>query len=293
MSHDSERYFPQHKIEKDIGLAEYNFACARVGSTDESVSWATNTTALIATAATYAALEASKYKIELEVVGANGTTFKTIVLLAILLYSILAIVHLSYLHKSRVFASRKVIVLRRILGVSYGEQNLVLPNWRIEGADNPFAIKLFSGFFSYQSFPIHMVLFSAMVSIYLLGSSSVLPIISRFLSCENEQSSLFCIGAIWYGLGLFVYRWQLREVDENLFLWIALTFAFCLRVPTTSAVNTTLYGIKLDIAEAKRLHADFSCMDQFSVFIEDGEFFKHKGVNWKALLHKSHEGFIS
>src|SRR3972149_2528008 len=54
-----------------------------------------------------------------------------------------------------VFAARKVIVLRRMLGLSYGPLQLVLPNWRIEGADEPFAVRLFPGWSTYVTYPYY------------------------------------------------------------------------------------------------------------------------------------------
>ncbi len=283
MSPENERYFPNHKIEPEIGLAEYNFACARVGSTDESITWATNITALISTAATFAALKTSEYKVELATAGTNEETLRLIVLCSILLFSFLSIVHLSYLHKSRIFASRKVIVLRRMLGVSYGENNLVLPNWRIEGADNPFAIKIFPGFFSYQSFPVHMVLLSALTSTFLLGPSAMIVVAAETSLPQLEGFRPIYFGFIWYLLGLSFFKWQLREVDENILLWLSLLIARLLNVEITTGLNTSIYGIKLDIAEAKRLHSDFACIDKVAVFLEDGEFFEHSGINWKGV----------
>lgn len=283
MSEENERYFPQHKIEPEIGLAEYNFACARVGSTDESITWATNITVLISSAAVFAAFKTSEYKLAIASAGTDEKTFRVIVLISILTFSILSIIHLSYLHKSRIFASRKVIVLRRMLGVSYGESNLVLPSWRIEGADNPFAIVLFPGFASYQSFPIHMVLVSAFTSTFLLGNSAIDLFSIEFPQTLTLLNDPLTLGATWYLVGLLVFRWQLREVDENLNLWISLLTARLLRVPITAGINTTIYRIKLDIAEAKRIHSDFVCIDKIAVFLEDGEFFTHKGVNWKGV----------
>lgn len=290
MQSENERYFPQHRIEKEIGLAEYNFACARLTSSDESITWATNTTTLIATAATFAALETSKYSTELQSAGTSSSTLKSVILVAILIFSALSIVHISYLHKSRTFASRKVIVIRRMLGLSYGEQSLVLPNWRVEGADNPFAIKMFPGFISYRSFPVHMVLAAAFVSINILAFEITSAAASVIGLVIDDRNLLILSGLVWYIFGLAIFRFQLRETDENTFLWAAKAVAWLLRVPLTTGINTVIYGIRLDIAEAKRIHADFTEVEKFSVFLEDGEFFYHRGINWKgvtrALLSK-------
>lgn len=57
--------------------------------------------------------------------------------------ALVILTHFIELHKTIVINSRKVITLRRILGIDYGSLQLTLPNWRIEGASNPFVIKVF------------------------------------------------------------------------------------------------------------------------------------------------------
>lgn len=279
MGEDNERYFPNHRLKPDIGLAEYEFACARVGTTDESITWATNISVAISTAATFAAFKLNDYAVEIASAGTEESTLRLIAHCAILAFSFLSIVHLSYLHKARVFASRKIIVLRRMLGVSYGEASLVLPNWRIEGADNPFAISLAPGFLSYQTYPIHMVLVASFVSTALLGSQLcgiINASLGYYFSPDISPSNL---GIVCYLIGLFVFRWQLRESDENLWLWLSKAAAQILRVPVTTGVNTTVYNIKLAIAESERLKTDLIDLREIAVFMEDGEFQSHSGIN--------------
>jgi penicillin-binding protein 1A len=280
---DSERYFPNHKLKPDIGLAEYEFACARVGKTDESITWATNISVAIATAATFAAFRLNDYAQEIANAGTEESTLRLIAHCAILAFSLLSIVHLSYLHKARVFASRKIIVLRRMLGVSYGESSLVLPNWRIEGADNPFAIRLAPTFLSYQTYPVHMVLVASFVSTLLLGSELCSKINSSLVHSFLPHVSPGYLGIFFYFIGLFVFRWQLRESDENLWLWLSRIVAYILRVPVTAGINTKVYGIKLAIAESERLRTDLKNLREIAVFLEDGEFWSHSGINWKGV----------
>lgn len=283
MDEDNERYFPNHKLNRDIGLAEYEFACARVGTTDESITWATNISVAIATAATFAAFKLNDYAQEITDAGAEESTLRLIAHGAIIAFSLLSIVHLSYLHKARVFASRKVIVLRRMLGVSYGDTSLVLPNWRLEGADNPFAIILAPGILSYQIYPVHMVLIASFVSTFLLGSELCGLINSSSFFNYLPDISPTILGIAFYLIGIFVFRWQLRESDENLWLWLSKVAGIFLRIPVTSGVNTTIYNIKLAIAESERLKTDLVDLRKIAVFIEDGEFQSHSGINWKGV----------
>lgn len=153
-----ERFFANHEFKPEIGLAEYDLASKRLDVEEKTFLWATNIISIFSTALWYFGFNLkfnqSANKINDEVESYILTCF----LLFSVVISLMSITHISKLIKNKVFAERKIVLLRRAMGVKYGKNSMVLPSWRIEGSDNPFSIKLFPGFFSYSSFPVYIVL---------------------------------------------------------------------------------------------------------------------------------------
>ena len=79
----------------------------------------------------------------------NALFFSTI----IFLFGALLLRYFVDLQKQITINGRKVVTLRTMLGLDYGHIHLTLPNWRVEGATNPFAIKYFNGWLMFQSMP--------------------------------------------------------------------------------------------------------------------------------------------
>jgi penicillin-binding protein 1A len=284
MEDENQRYFPNHKISENIALAEYNYATSRINSDEQALSWATNTTVLMSTLVGYLSFQAKDIQATLEALGTTHDYFIVVVWLSVLAFSFFSIIHITHLHKSRIHSSRKIIVLRRMLGVSYGDTTLVLPNWRVEGADNPFAIKLFPGFFSYRAFPVHIVLLATLLATLMFTG----PIFNVAREWAQNQLTLprstpAVIGAIWYTIGLLVFRYQLIEPDEGAWLWVSKITARFLGVTVTDGFFTKTYGVKLDVAEAKRLKADLEPLRKFGIHIEDRQFSQHRGINWRGV----------
>jgi penicillin-binding protein 1A len=278
-----EREFPNHKLPDEIGLAEYSSAAQRLENEEAAFSWATNVCTILASGATYVAL-----KLETGDVGANLDKtdlleIKSAFFVLILFISFTSIVRLSYLTKKRVFAARKVIVIRRMLGVSYGENTLVLPNWRIEGADSPFSIHLYPGFFSNQALPVHLILLISSASIWLLWSAFI-QLLSSFyevLDCLNGYAALAI--AVYYALSAMVFRIFLYDTHENYRLTVARIMARALRIKLVPNFELTMYHIKLSVAEAYRLKTDLVQPCKFAVFIEDKQFYEHGGINFQGI----------
>ena len=285
MNDQNERYFPHHVLEKDIGLAEYQLAGQKVNSDDKSITWATNATAIIATASGFAAFNLSEYSNQLDNAGVELNFFRNLFLGAIIIFSLMAIIHISYILKSLVFAERKIIVIRRMLGVSYGQNTLILPNWRIEGADDPFSIHLFPGSFSYRSYPVHVILLSSSFAIFLLGQD-LSEFINNSLNIPEKLrlQTIIILPTLWYIVGLFTFKHQLNEANENWRLWITRLFAFIMRIKLIRNSEQGLYYIRLSNAESKRIGTDLKQAMKFAVFIEDRSFEKHRGINWRGSI---------
>lgn len=283
MNH-SERIFPNHTLERDIGLAEYSSAANRLESEESAFSWATNTATLVASGVVYIALKLGAGDASFDLVSRDLVEVRGSFLVLVLLVSLAAIVRFSYLTKKQVFAARKVIVIRRMLGVSYGENTLVLPNWRVEGADHPFSIHMFPGIFSNQAFPVHMILLTASASIWLLGSSLVQLLSNShdiFLLLGDQQPYWI---ALYYFIGYLTYRVNLYDHHENIRLSTTKILAYFLGVRLVPNFELTMYQVKISVAEAYRVKTDFEPARRFSVFIEDKQFYEHGGVNWRGVV---------
>ncbi len=283
MDDANERYFPQHKLKPDIGLAEYNFAVQKLSSVDQSVTWTTNVITIIATLLGFAAFRLSEWETSVTNAGFTISQTKSFVLVLILIFSFFSIVHISNLLKSNVFSERKIIVLRRMLGVSYGENTLVLPNWRIEGADNPFSIHLWPGFISYRAFPVWFICLASAVSIVLLGPAAMTIVTINNQELVLTKNQLLLVTLSWVFICLYLFRFHLREANENRYLWIVFGAARLLRVPLVSNFEQTIYQIRLSRAELKRLNTDLKHSKTLAVFIEDQAFYQHNGINWRGV----------
>ena len=279
MDEHSERYFPNHRIERDIGLAEYNLAAEKLKSEDQALNWSTNTSIIIFSIASLGSFRLSDYSKGIADAGLNEPSAKIIVLLSILFFSIISIFHITNLIRSRVFSERKIIALRRMLGVTYGQNSLVLPNWRVEGADNPFAIHIFPGYFSFRSSPVWIISLASSFSIFFLLPHSWVESIVSF----DTRFTSAVLALLWFCVSIFLYRSALNEANENWRLWLARVFAKFLGVRLVGNFENTIYQVRLSIAEAHRIHSDFSSIKTISVQIEDNQFYEHKGINWRGV----------
>ncbi|AUQ71194.1 biosynthetic peptidoglycan transglycosylase [Phaeobacter inhibens] len=279
-----ERYYPNHSLERDIGLAEYELASQRLSNQNQALSWSTNVSSIIATIIGFASFKISDHIGKENQIPLTSSELKSLFLLLILFISYMATSHIAHLIKSQTFSERKIIVIRRMLGVSYGKNTLVLPNWRIEGADNPFSIHLNPGIFSHKAFPVWIILASNTVSIIFLGGA-----LAELLKNTWNSNPIFdhldntALIIIWLSFLILSFRRQLNEANENLWLWITKAVAKLFSVPLITNFEQKIYHIRLDIAEMHRLNTDTKNLRTFAVDIEDKEFFDHKGINWKGI----------
>jgi len=200
-------------------------------------------------------------------------------------FSWVALRYFADRQRAIVFAARKVIVLRRMLGLSYGSTQLVLPNWRTEGADEPFAIRLFPGWNTYVTYPYYAIAgISTIVLLFLLA----------FLAKQLESYILFINFPIWpilisisvcWGLYLaFIYRKALLDVHENMDTLLVKNLSHMIRLKIVTNFEYVIYRATLAKYELSRLHIEIKELKGMLVFIEDRDFYNHSGVSIKALL---------
>jgi penicillin-binding protein 1A len=186
---------------------------------------------------------------------------------------------------TKFFSQRKIVLLRRSMGVYYGENSLILPSWRLEGADNPFGLRLFPGYFAYSSFPIFLLSsFSALSLVLLFDNIPLGEFSTKEFELIHPSRTAVIFGGIWFLSGFWIFRYSLNEQNENLYLWFARLISLITRIPLVPNVEYNLYRCKLEIAEAARLGAQTDLIRKFALFIEDKEFYRHKGINWRGVI---------
>ncbi|KGA03475.1 hypothetical protein KP05_01375 [Cobetia amphilecti] len=206
------------------------------------------------------------------------------ILIITILFTVLFLFHFAARQKSIVYAARKVVVLRTVLGVKYGEFQLVLPNWRIEGANEPFAIRMFPGWKSYVAYPCYAISgISAFVIYFILtilldvGGLSIVSTLNADLVVSVPASFLaffaFC----------FLYRHALLDKHESMLLIFTQYVSKLLSLNVEERIEHIVYHAKLSVYEAKRLNIDLKALKRIAVEIEDKEFYRHSGVSWKGL----------
>jgi penicillin-binding protein 1A len=190
---------------------------------------------------------------------------------------VIGIVILRYfieLQRTIVINCRKVITLRGMLGLDYGHLQLTIPNWRVEGATNPFVIRLFPGWLRFGSSPFWIIMFSLNILWYLTYKEINWEIVREFWYVINILITLFFA---------LVYRIQLNETHETFYLSFVKTLAKILRIKLIDQFEYVLYRAKLSVYEKNRLQYNTKIIEKLLVEIEDARFFKHDGIDYKSL----------
>jgi penicillin-binding protein 1A len=192
-----------------------------------------------------------------------------VILLLFLLYIIDA-------YKEVVVYSRKAIVVRRLLGVEYGNYSYPIPNWSVVGADNPFAIRMFPGWGPKQSISILFWTVTILALVPLVFYKALYPLTAWGMMSVAFVAilALFC----------FLFRTRLYDRHESLLLSVGLTIAKMFRLPVSRNIEQDLYMAKLSYSEVVRNKGDDEPLKKLIVAIEDARFYTHKGVVVKSLL---------
>src|SRR4030042_2802846 len=172
LEHGWRQHFPTYNFhDRDIALEEYKTAAKNLEA-EERVFLNASNIAVIASAGIGSLAIGSVDNLTQKLTNVVPATLTLAVLVTLTAgFSWVALRYFADRQKSVVFAARKVIVLRRMLGLNYGTIQLVLPNWRIEGADEPFAVRLFPGWNTYVTYPYYaMAGISSAVLFFLLAS---------------------------------------------------------------------------------------------------------------------------
>ncbi|MBG57457.1 MAG: penicillin-binding protein [Porticoccus sp.] len=280
------QHFPTYHFEdRDIALEEYRSTSKTLEAEERLFLNAANISIVIGAA--FGSLALGKLK---EVTSAlspqvpeQGTL--TIIILVAMVAGVLFLRHFANRQKAIVFAARKVIVLRRMLGMSYGRLQLVLPNWRIEGADEPFAIRLFPGWSTYVAFPCYAI--AGISSVVVFFVSAVL--LDALVTEAALNGTLYAlplavsVAAGWFIYQCWLYRKSLLDTHERTSFLVARGVARFLRLSIDERAEYVIYRANLATHELHRLGVNLSRLKSMAVQIEDKEYFSHGGWSVRGL----------
>lgn len=278
------QHFPTyHFNDRDIALEEYRVAAKNLES-EERVFLNASNVSLVSSAALGSLLIGSSDRLVSVFDGILPPYLISFVLVSVILgFSFVTLKYFSDRQRSIVFSGRKVIVLRRMLGLSYGRVQLLLPNWRVEGADEPLAVRLFPGWFTYAAYPFWIV---------SIVSTSVILFLVAYMIKQNQYifegiSTGFLIGCsviVWFFTTMAIYRASLLDVHETPRLLFYRAIAKLIGLPLVNSIEYIIYRAKLACYETERLNVDIGNVKKLLVFIEDRRFFSHKGIDYLSIL---------
>ncbi|TFD97330.1 penicillin-binding protein 1A [Dysgonomonas capnocytophagoides] len=180
--------------------------------------------------------------------------------------------------------ARKAVTLRTMLGLNYGNIQLTLPNWRVEGASNPFTLKLFNGWFSFQAIPFVVLTLTSNLIWYLSTNGKELWDIKLF--ADNTLYIPWWIGNVLITIiYLYIFRTNLNDRHESNYLNIVKIISKILNIKLLKNIEYIIYRAKLSYIEIERLNVDYSVLTKYLVEIEEHNFYNNsKGYSIRSLL---------
>lgn len=277
------QHFPTYNFhDRDIALEEYKVAAKNLESEERVFLNASNVT-LVASAALGSLLVGSSNQLISVFNDIIPPYIISLILLSIIIgFSFISLKYFADRQRAIVFAGRKVIVLRRMLGLSYGKVQLLLPNWRVEGADQPLALKLFPGWLTYAAYPFWII--------SIISSSVVLFLCAYFVKQNPDVmprelylSSILSMGLTWFVSSMLIFRVSLLDTHETSRLIFYKQLSRIIGLPLTQNIEYIIYRAKLACYETDRIKVTTRNIKKFLVFIEDKDFYSHSGISYKSL----------
>lgn len=286
----AQQYFPTYRVPADkqeVTLKEYDLSAQALTADQRSISLATGlAVVVISFSGTLLSSDKGISSIE-KALSANGGISEFILLAIVLCVSLVALRYFSLLQRSATYAARKIVVLRRLLGVDYGTVERVLPTDRIEGANEPFAIAMFPGWNSIG--PLASVIvaaFAATLFTVLLSTFGQSPgSISSYVTAVGQGIPYyFPVVGLFAAIGLLLfYRAGLLESWESPRFLTGKLVAGELSVPLKERIGHSLYRMELSVYEAQRVGILLEAFFPILLFVEDKRFYRHRGNDWRAV----------
>lgn len=281
MENNSEQYFPTYIANnRDILLIEFEEAQKIANGQTKLYGQVTNIIIAIIAIVIPLFFEGIKSSDQLQVI--KEYSIQLSIILGVL--GALLLRYFVDLQKQITINARKVITLRTMLGLDYGTIQLTLPNWRVEGANNPFALKYFNGWFKFESMPFLVLLVGINLIWYLATKNE--PKLEISLWFEKTIWIAWWWGNVFISLSYYsIFRTNLNDRHETNYLNIVKRIAKTFNVKLMPNFEYILYRAKLSYIELDRLSIDYYNLKKALVEIEEHNFFKNsKGYSFKSLL---------
>lgn len=205
--------------------------------------------------------------------------FNNNLLIFSIIYVIFGFIILKYfmeIQRNIILNTRKVVTLRRMLGLDYGKLQLTLPSQRLEGATEPFEIKFFPGWFHIVSIPFWILLISAN-AVWFLATR------------DNFYLNWYYGNIVFSVIYTYTFRTSLNDIHENMYLHVIKLLSKMLGLSLKSNFEYVIYRATLAYFEITRLKYNLQIIKKILIFIEDRKFYAHYGCNIKSLMR----GFLS
>lgn len=264
MNKDWQQYFPTYRFDesknRDIALEEYK-ACCKILESEEKIF--DNLVKYIIAFGTILISLITGLNDKIPILFKNYESIYWAILVLVFLFFLFMTKNFADKQRNIVFAKRKIVMLRRMLGIDYGTQDFLFKKGMLEGASMPFSIKLE---FSYLFLPI---LTLNAVLIFVIANIMNLPYTVELTSILSII--LFCL-----------YMYWILDLNETLYLIVFRALFRVFGLEFEDNFEHILYRAKLAVYEAKRHKVNFNNLKEMLVAIEDRKFYQHSGVDWKA-----------
>lgn len=281
MENKAQQYYPTYTFKserRDIVLLEFEEA-QKIANTQTKV-YGQVANILIAVITILIPLFFNQDKTETEktltIIQSNSLVFSLI----LIAFGGILLRYFVELQRQITINARKVVSLRTMLGLDYGSIHLTLPNWRVEGATNPFVIKYFNGWFWFQTVPF-WVLTIGLNFIWWLATNHRESIAIQYLPFEIKWYFGNVLLTFWY---LFIFRHHLNEQHETNYLNFVKLFCKIFRINLMDNFEYILYRAKLSYIEIDRLKVKYNALTSILIDIEDKDFKTNSGISFKSLL---------
>ena len=281
MDPKAEQYYPTYKAKnRDILLLEFEEA-QRIANGQSKIYAQVTNILLAAATLSFTVLFSQGESDESSISKANE--FNDVAFVVVLfVFGAILLRYFVTLQKQITINARKVVTLRTLLGLDYGHITLTLPNWRVEGATNPFVIRYFNGWLNFKSMPFWLLTVSVN-AIWWQTTQGLKPFSVELGHLRLVIGDFW--GYIWITVTYFwVFRTHLNDRHETNYLNIVRSISYLLRIELLDNFEYVLYRAKLAYLELDRLNVEYQVMFNLLVDIEDQEFHSHNGVSTKSLL---------
>jgi penicillin-binding protein 1A len=279
----AEQYYPTYTFKpenRDVVLLEFEEAQKIANGQEKVYGQVTNILLAVVTVLIPLFFKQDKENSQtLNLIKENALFFSAI----IFLFGALLLRYFVDLQKKITINGRKVVTLRTMLGLDYGHIHLTLPNWRVEGATNPYAIKYFNGWLMFQSMPF-WVLTIGVNAIWWLTTTDR-PAFPIFINDKIIFKIPWLVGNLIITMVyLYVFRRNLNDTHETSFLNIGRFLADIIRFKLINNFEYTIYRAKLEVVEMTRLKVNFENLKSILIDIEDKTFYSNQGISFKAII---------